>query len=129
MRLTTRAEVVTGDLGRSMRLNERVTSLIGERLPVSLQLATAGMIFALLVSIPLGVLAALRRNTWIDYLCTGFTVLGFAVPNFGLALILIYIGQRAIRKRTKEDCVRFLLPHEAKDSVGYKIAYGTPYAR
>jgi peptide/nickel transport system permease protein len=84
-------KVVTGDLGRSMRLNDRVTSLIGERLPVSLQLAAAGMIFALLVSIPLGVVAALRRNTWIDYLCTGYTVLGFAVPNFGLALILIYV--------------------------------------
>ena len=40
------------------------------------------MLFALAVSIPLGVLAALRRNTWIDYLCTGYTVLGFAVPNF-----------------------------------------------
>jgi peptide/nickel transport system permease protein len=85
------AKVVTGDLGRSMRLNDRVTSLIAERLPISLQLAAAGMLFALLVSIPLGVLAALRRNSWIDYLCTGYTVLGFAVPNFGLALILIYV--------------------------------------
>lgn len=84
-------KVVSGDLGRSMRLNDRVTSLIAERLPVSLQLATAGMLFALLVSIPLGVIAALRRNTWIDYLCTGYTVAGFAVPNFGLALILIYV--------------------------------------
>ena len=84
-------KVVTGDLGRSMRLNDRVTSLIGERLPISLQLAAAAMIFALLVSIPLGVIAALRRNSWIDYLCTGYTVLGFAVPNFGLALILIYV--------------------------------------
>ena len=84
-------KVATGDLGRSMRLNDRVTSLIGERLPISLQLASAGMIFALVVSIPLGVIAALRRNTWIDYICTGYTVLGFAVPNFGLALILIYV--------------------------------------
>jgi peptide/nickel transport system permease protein len=85
------AKIATGDLGRSIRLNDRVTGLIGERLPISLQLAAAGMIFALLVSIPLGVIAALRRNTWIDYLCTGYTVLGFAVPNFGLALILIYV--------------------------------------
>lgn len=85
------AKVVTGDLGRSMRLNDRVSSLIAERLPISLQLACAGMLFALLVSIPLGVLAALKRNSWIDYLCTGYTVTGFAVPNFGLALILIYI--------------------------------------
>ncbi|TAJ85510.1 MAG: ABC transporter permease [Reyranella sp.] len=85
------AKVLTGDLGRSMRLNDRVTTLIAERLPISLQLASAGMLFALLVSIPLGVIAALRRNSWIDYLCTGYTVLGFAVPNFGLALILIYV--------------------------------------
>jgi peptide/nickel transport system permease protein len=84
-------KVLTGDLGRSMRLNDRVTTLIAERLPISLQLASAGMLFALLVSIPLGVIAALRRNSWIDYLCTGYTVLGFAVPNFGLALILIYV--------------------------------------
>jgi peptide/nickel transport system permease protein len=85
------AKVVTGDLGRSMRLNDKVTTLIAERLPISLQLAFAGMLFALVVSIPLGVFAALRRNTWVDYLCTGYTVTGFAVPNFGLALILIYV--------------------------------------
>lgn len=84
-------KVATGDLGRSIRLNDRVISLLAERLPISLQLAASAMVFALLVSIPLGVIAALRRNTWLDYLCTGYTVLGFAVPNFGLALILIYV--------------------------------------
>jgi peptide/nickel transport system permease protein len=85
------AKVVTGDLGRSIRLNDPVTRLLAERFPVSLQLACVGMAFALLVSIPLGVLAALRRNSWVDYLCTGYTVAGFAVPNFGLALILIWL--------------------------------------
>jgi peptide/nickel transport system permease protein len=84
-------KVVTGDLGRSIRLNNTVTSLLAERLPISLQLASAALLFALAISIPLGILAALRRNSWIDYLCTGYTVLGFALPNFGLALILIYI--------------------------------------
>jgi peptide/nickel transport system permease protein len=84
-------KVATGDLGRSIRLNDRVTALLAERLPISLQLAGAAMLFALCVSIPLGVLAALKRNTWIDYLCTGYTVMGFAVPNFGLALILIWL--------------------------------------
>ena len=79
------AKVVTGDLGRSMRLNDPVTTLIAERLPISLQLAFAGMLFALVVSIPLGVIAALRRNSWIDYLCTGYTVAGFAIPNWNLA--------------------------------------------
>jgi peptide/nickel transport system permease protein len=85
------AKVMTGDLGRSMRLNDRVTTLLAERFPVSLQLASAAMLLALLVSIPLGVAAALRRNSWVDYLCTGYTVMGFAIPNFGLALILIYV--------------------------------------
>src|SRR5262245_12619379 len=84
-------KVVTGDLGRSFRLNDTVTSLLAERFPVSLQLAVAAMVFALAVSVPLGVLAALRRNTWVDYVCTGYTVVGFSLPNFGLALILIYI--------------------------------------
>jgi len=84
-------KVLTGDLGRSIRLNDTVLSLLAERLPVSLQLASAAMLIALLFSLPLGIIAALRRNTWIDYLCTGYTVVGFAVPNFGLALILIYV--------------------------------------
>jgi peptide/nickel transport system permease protein len=83
--------LLRGDLGRSIRLNQTVTSLLAERLPVSLELACAAMLFALLVSVPFGIAAALWRNTWIDYLCTGYTVVGFAIPNFALALILIYI--------------------------------------
>lgn len=84
-------KLVRGDLGRSIRLNQTVTSLLAERLPVSLELASAAMLFALLVSVPFGIAAALWRNTWVDYLCTGFTVAGFAIPNFALAIILIYI--------------------------------------
>ena len=84
-------KLVRGDLGRSIRLNQTVTSLLAERLPISLELAAAAMVFALLVSVPLGIAAALWRNTWLDYLCTGYTVAGFAIPNFALALILIYV--------------------------------------
>src|SRR6202040_759534 len=57
----------------------------------SLRLAAGAMLVALCISIPLGILAALYRNTWIDYLCTGYTVAGFAIPNFALAMILIYV--------------------------------------
>lgn len=84
-------QVLQGDFGRSIRLNQPVTTLLRERLPVSLQLAAAAMVIALIFSIPLGIVAALRRGTWIDNVFTGFTVLGFALPNFALALILIYI--------------------------------------
>lgn len=79
-----------GDLGRSIRLNQPVTELLAERFPISLRLALGAMAFAIVVSIPLGIIAALRRNSWIDYLCTGFTLVGFAIPNFALSLILIY---------------------------------------
>ena len=84
-------DLVQGDLGRSIRLNRPVNDLLAERFPVSLRLALAAMLFALVVSIPLGVIAALKRGTWIDHVCTGYTVTGFAIPNFALALILIYV--------------------------------------
>lgn len=84
-------DVIQGDLGRSVRLNQSVGSLLAERFPVSFRLALAAMLLAVFVSIPLGILSALRRNTWIDYLCTGVTLVGFSIPNFALALVLIFI--------------------------------------
>lgn len=80
-----------GDFGRSIRLNTPVLVLLGERLPISLVLAAVAMAIAILISIPLGIIAALKRNTWVDYLATGYTLFGFAIPNFALALILIYV--------------------------------------
>jgi peptide/nickel transport system permease protein len=80
-----------GDFGRSLRLNQSVLSLLAERLPISLALAAAAMLFALLVALPLGIAAAVWRDRWIDHVSTGITVFGFAVPNFALALILIYV--------------------------------------
>ena len=84
-------DVVHGDLGRSVRLNQSVSSLLVERFPISFRLALAAMLFAIFVSIPLGIFSALRRNTWIDYLCTGVTLVGFSIPNFALAMVLIYV--------------------------------------
>jgi len=84
-------DLLQGDFGRSIRMNTPVLQLLAERLPISLSLALSAMVFAVVVSIPLGLIAALKRNTWIDYLATGYTLFGFAVPNFALAMILIYI--------------------------------------
>lgn len=84
-------DLAQGNLGRSIRLNQPVTELLAERFPTSLRLGLAAMAFAISVSIPLGILAALKRNTWVDYLCTGLTLAGFAIPNFALALILIFV--------------------------------------
>lgn len=84
-------DLLQGDFGRSIRMNTPVLQLLAERLPISLSLALSAMVFAVVVSIPLGLIAALKRNTWIDYLATGYTLFGFAVPNFALAMILIYV--------------------------------------
>lgn len=84
-------DVVQGDLGRSVRLNQSVGSLLADRFPVSFRLALAAMVFAILISVPLGMLSALRRNSWVDYLCTGVTLIGFSIPNFALALLLIFV--------------------------------------
>ena len=84
-------DVLHGDLGRSVRLNQSVSSLLAERFPISFRLALAAMLFAVFVSIPLGIISALRRNTWVDYFCTGVTLIGFSVPNFALAMVLIFI--------------------------------------
>jgi peptide/nickel transport system permease protein len=84
-------DLIRGDFGKSIRLNVPVLDLLAERLPISLMLASGALVLAFVVSIPLGILAALKRNTWIDYLATGYTLLGFAIPNFALAIVLIYV--------------------------------------
>jgi len=79
-----------GDLGESIRQHQPVTRIIAERFPISLRLAAGAMLVALLMAFPAGILSALRRNTWLDYLMTGLSVSGLSIPNFTLALLLIY---------------------------------------
>ena len=84
-------KTVTGDLGESLFTNEPVLDLILERIGVTLLLAFYSLVVALIVAIPLGVLAAIRVNTWIDRLALGIAVFGQAIPNFWFGLILIYV--------------------------------------
>jgi peptide/nickel transport system permease protein len=80
-----------GDLGRSLFTNESVSQLIGERVGVTVQLSLMALAFALLLSIPLGVIAAVRPNSWIDRSALGIAVFGQAIPNFWFGLILIVV--------------------------------------
>lgn len=80
-----------GDLGISLRTNQPVLALIVEKLPVTLQLAIMAMTFALLIGIPLGVLAAVKRNTLIDYIVSLIALAGLSVPNFWLGIMLILV--------------------------------------
>ena len=83
--------VVTGDFGISLRTNQPVLELIGDKLPVTIQLAVMAMIFALLIGIPMGILAAVWKNSWIDYLANLVALSGLSVPNFWLGIMLILL--------------------------------------
>ncbi len=79
-----------GDLGPSYRSVERsVSEIIAATLPVSAQLGLASMLFALLVGIPLGTLAAVKHNSWIDYTASLITVSGLATPPFVRVSLLV----------------------------------------
>ncbi|RXT14013.1 ABC transporter permease [Ammoniphilus sp. CFH 90114] len=80
---------VQGDFGTSFIRKVPVADLIFERLPQTLLLMGASFLFAAALSIPIGIWAARRKNTWIDYTTTFFAFLGLATPNFWLGILLI----------------------------------------
>ncbi|MDH5537784.1 MAG: ABC transporter permease [Rhizobacter sp.] len=83
--------LMSGDLGQSFYYKTDVTTLIGQRLEATLSLATLTIVIAVLVAVPLGVLAAWRFGSLFDRVLMGFSVLGFSIPVFVLAYILIWI--------------------------------------
>jgi len=84
-------KVLTGDLGESFFFKKTVAALVGERIEPTLSLAFFTILIAVLVAVPLGVLAAHRQGTWIDRLVMGFSVLGFSLPVFVIGYLLIYV--------------------------------------
>jgi len=89
--ITYMGNFVTGDLGNSLTSNARISSLAFEKIRNSLILGGSSLLIVFLVGVPLGMIAALRRNTWVDTGVTSFSVAGMAVPNFWLALIAIHL--------------------------------------
>ena len=83
--------VVRGDFGESFFFKKQVAELIRERLEPTAALAVCTLILAVLIAVPLGVLAAAKRGTWIDRGVMGFSVLGFSVPVFVIGYALIYL--------------------------------------
>jgi len=82
---------LTGNLGRSLFTNEPVSQLIAERIGVTLKLAIMSVIFAFVIAVPLGVLAAVRANSVVDRAALALAVFGQAIPNFWFGLILIVV--------------------------------------
>jgi peptide/nickel transport system permease protein len=83
--------VLRGNLGYSWRNREPVSDLIAQKLPVTAQLGVMAFIIALLIGIPTGVLAAVKRNTVWDYLANGIGLAGLSLPNFWLGIMLILL--------------------------------------
>jgi peptide/nickel transport system permease protein len=82
---------LTGDLGISLRTNQPVLDLIGEKLPVTIQLATMAMIFALLIGVPAGIFSAVKKGTVTDYVANVVALSGLSIPNFWLGIMLILL--------------------------------------
>jgi ABC-type dipeptide/oligopeptide/nickel transport system permease component len=85
------AGAVRGDLGESIRYRKPAAEVFFERLPNTLQLLPLAMVGALVVAIPLGVLAAVYRGTIVDKISGAVAVLGIATPSFWLGIVLIYV--------------------------------------
>jgi peptide/nickel transport system permease protein len=82
---------VVGDFGKSWYADTPAFKLVIERMPPTIYLTFAGLFVALLISLPLGILAALKRHTWLDSLCTAVAVAGQAMPLFWLGIMLIIV--------------------------------------
>jgi len=83
-------DLLRGDLGESYFLGRSVAQSILERIPVTLSLAFFGMLFSVIIGIPLGILASLKPNSLRDTSIMGFSLLGISIPEFFLGLLLIY---------------------------------------
>ena len=84
-------KALRGDLGVSLFTREPVIDLIMARIGVTITLAFSALAISLIFAVPLGVVAAMRRNTWVDRAVLTFSVLGQAIPSFWLGLLLIYL--------------------------------------
>lgn len=89
--LTFLGHLLQGDLGRSVQTGNPVTLELMERFPATVELALAALFIALAVGVPLGVIAAVRRNTWVDYLAMSGSLLGVSMPIFWLGLVLMMV--------------------------------------
>lgn len=85
------AKALAGDFGRSYYFPATVWELIANAMPITLTLAGLGLLFSLIIGIPLGVVAALRPGSWIDRFAMTLAVIGQAIPNFWFGLMMIVL--------------------------------------
>ena len=84
-------QVLKGDLGKSLVYQLSVWTMIGRAFPITLYLTVFSLLIAVAIALPAGILAALKRNTWIDLVATTWAFLGVSIPGFWLGLMLVYL--------------------------------------
>jgi peptide/nickel transport system permease protein len=102
------ALAATGDLGTSIRTRLPVTSEILRRIPITLELAFLAGLFAITIGVPLGILAAIRRRTPLDYVSNSVGLIGLSIPTFWLGMILILIFAIGLKWLPASGYVPFL---------------------
>ena len=82
-------EFIRGDLGRSFVTKREIADQIKRQMPITVQLAMFSLVVISIISIPIGVLAAVRQDSFVDYILRGFAILGLAMPSFFVALLVV----------------------------------------
>jgi peptide/nickel transport system permease protein len=82
-------DVANGSLGKSLRSDRSVWFDLRQRLPATFELGILAIFFSLLIAIPIGVLSALRQDTWVDYVARSFSILALSAPSFWIAILVI----------------------------------------
>ncbi len=111
-------QLLQGNLGRSYKLNEDVSTLLLQNAPRSAVLSLTGLVLALVIAIPLGILQAVRRGRFVDRAATSVSYLLYATPSFLIALVLIGVFSQTIP----------LFPAEASQSTSPWVVFTDPRA-
>lgn len=105
-------EIVRGDFGESVRYNMPVTRLLMERLPTTVELSLAALLVSMVVGIPLGIISAVRHNSWVDVVTMVWANTGVSMPVFWLGLMLMYVFSLVLKDTP------FWLPPSGRISPG-----------
>ncbi|MCG2784958.1 MAG: ABC transporter permease [Anaerolineae bacterium] len=84
-------DVARGDFGNSIRFSQPVTRILGERLPTTVELSFSALFLSMLVGIPLGIISAIRHNSWVDVVTMVWANIGVSMPVFWLGLMLAFV--------------------------------------
>jgi peptide/nickel transport system permease protein len=106
------SEIANGDFGNSFRYSKPITELLMERLPITMELSFAALFVSIIVGIPLGVISAVRHNTWVDVITMMWANVGVSMPVFWLGLMLAYIFALTLKDTP------FQLPPSGRLSAG-----------